>query len=270
MFTIGEFSTLCMVTTKTLRHYDRLGLLVPAHTSSENGYRYYEASQFRDMFFILKCKDYGFTLEETAALLHADTHVVAARFAAKYEQRKNDLTHQRGILKKMRQDMDLLKKGIDIMNQGTQEVKIIETKPFELVSARRVIAIRDFDKLFGEAMQKLSESGLTCEGNGMSCEGGVIAMYHGDEFNPESMDTEVGGIVPHKHPLSRTVPGGTCAMAAHLGAYANLSQTYAAIVKWIEENGWHVAGEPYEKYINNPHEVPEEELVTEIYFPIAR
>ncbi|WP_442872716.1 MerR family DNA-binding transcriptional regulator [Christensenella sp.] len=27
MFTIGEFSALCQVTTKTLRHYDRISLL---------------------------------------------------------------------------------------------------------------------------------------------------------------------------------------------------------------------------------------------------
>ena len=86
MFTIGEFSRLCMVTTKTLRHYDRIGLLTPAYISGETGYRYYEAGQFRDMFFIQKCKDYGFTLEETACLLHAPPHKTAARFAVRYEQ----------------------------------------------------------------------------------------------------------------------------------------------------------------------------------------
>jgi len=59
-------------------------------------------------------------------------------------------------------------------------------------------------------------------------------------------------------------------MAAHLGAYANLGETYAAIVKWIEDNGYRIINIPYEKYLNSPHEVPEEELVTEIYFPVAK
>lgn len=263
MFTIGEFSTLCMVTTKTLRHYDKLGLLVPAYTSDETGYRYYEASQFRDMFFILKCKDYGFTLEETAELLHADANMVAARFAAKYEQRKKDIGHQQKILAKMQEDMDLLKKGIDIMNQGTQEVKIVETQPFEIVSARGVIAIRDFDQLYNKMLKTLRDNGLTCRG-------GVIATYYGEEFDPENTDAEVGAIVPQKSAVSRTVPGGTCAVAAHLGAYANLGETYAAIVKWTEDNGYRIVGQPYEKYLNNPHEVPEDELVTEIYFPVAK
>lgn len=263
MFTIGEFSALCLVTTKTLRHYDRIGLLAPAYTSDETGYRYYEASQFRDMFFILKCKEYGFTLEETAELLHADSNMVAARFAAKYEQQKKGILHQQNILAKMREDMDLLKKGIDIMNQGTQEIKVVETKPFEIVSARGVIAIKDFDTLYDKMMRTLRDNNLTCHG-------GVIAMYHSQEFDPESTDAEVGAIVAQKNNFSRTIQGGTCAMAAHLGSYSNLGETYGAIVKWIEDNGYHIAGQPYEKYLNNPHEVPEEKLVTEIYFPVEK
>ncbi|MEA5003486.1 MAG: GyrI-like domain-containing protein [Christensenella sp.] len=215
------------------------------------------------MFFILKCKDYGFTLEETAELLQADSNMVAARFAVKYEERKNDIVHRQSTLAKMREDMDLLKKGMDIMNKGTQEVKLIDTKPFELVSVRDVIAIKDFDKLFGRAMKKIAK-------NGLSCRGGVIAMYHGEEFDPEHTDAEVGAIVPHKSEVSRTIPGGQCAMAAHLGSYTNLGETYGAIVKWIEDNGYGIIGDPYEKYLNNPHEVAEDDLVTEIYFPVAK
>ena len=263
MFTIGQFSTLCMVTTKTLRHYDRIGLLTPAYTSDETGYRYYEAEQFRDMFFILKCKEYGFTLEETAELLHAGPHVVAARFAAKYEQRKRELMHQQNLLGKMLEDMELLKKGKDIMSQGTQEVKLVETKPVEIVSARGVIAIKNFDQLYDKMMKTLQEHQLQCTG-------GVIAIYHAEEFDPERTDTEVGAIISQKAECSRTLPGGTCAMAAHLGAYSNLGETYAAIVKWTEENGYRITGQPYEKYLNSPHEVPEDQLVTEIYFPVAK
>lgn len=263
MFTIGEFSALCMVTTKTLRHYDKLSLLVPAHTSDETGYRYYEASQFRDMFFILKCKDYGFTLEETAELLHADANTVAARFAVKYEEQRKGVVHQQNILTKMRQDMELLKKGIDIMNKGTQEVKIVDTKPFEIVSERAVINIREFDKLFDKLLNKLKD-------HNMMCKTGIVALYHCMEFDPENSDVEIGAIMPGKNELSRTIPGGECAMTAHLGAYENLNETYGAIVKWIEENGYRIAGQPYEKYLNSPHEVPEKDLVTEIYFPVMK
>ena len=263
MFTIGEFSRLCMVTTKTLRHYDRIGLLTPAHTSDGTGYRYYEASQFRDMLFILRCKDYGFTLEETAELLHADTHMTLARFAVKYEQQRNELKHQRRLLEKMREDMELLRKGIDIMNQTKTEIKIVETQPLEIVSERATIAIKDFDKLFGRVMKKLGD-------NNLQCTGGIIALYHSSEFDPESTDVEIGAVMAAKNNLTRTLPGGPCVMGVHLGAYGGLSEAYAAIVKWIEEKGYRITAQPYEKYLNDPCEGPEEQLVTEIYFPIEK
>ena len=59
-------------------------------------------------------------------------------------------------------------------------------------------------------------------------------------------------------------------MGVHLGAYSSLGETYAAIAKWIEENGYEIADAPYDKYLNSPYEVPEDKLVTEIYFPVRK
>ena len=44
MFTIGEFSKFCCISARMLRHYDRIGLLHPAATDEQNGYRYYDSS----------------------------------------------------------------------------------------------------------------------------------------------------------------------------------------------------------------------------------
>ena len=42
---IKEFSLLCQVTVKALRHYEKLGLLRPAEVDEWTGYRYYDYSQ---------------------------------------------------------------------------------------------------------------------------------------------------------------------------------------------------------------------------------
>jgi DNA-binding transcriptional MerR regulator len=41
MFRIGEFAQIAQVSSRQLRFYDQLGLLQPAHTDSQTGYRYY-------------------------------------------------------------------------------------------------------------------------------------------------------------------------------------------------------------------------------------
>ena len=41
MLTIGEFSNICKVSTKTLRYYAEIGLILPNEINPKNGYRYY-------------------------------------------------------------------------------------------------------------------------------------------------------------------------------------------------------------------------------------
>jgi DNA-binding transcriptional MerR regulator len=56
VFGIGEFSKLCHVTTKTLRHYDLLGLIKPASVNSDTGYRYYDAKQLAQVMMVVKLR----------------------------------------------------------------------------------------------------------------------------------------------------------------------------------------------------------------------
>src|SRR5690349_13499337 len=65
MFKIGDFSKLSRVSVKTLRYYDELGLLKPAHVDHFTGYRYYSADQLPQLNRILALKDLGFSLEPT-------------------------------------------------------------------------------------------------------------------------------------------------------------------------------------------------------------
>ena len=62
--TIGEFSHFCQVTIKTLRHYERMKLLVPCEVDEWTHYRYYNVSQLQQLNGILCLKEMGFSLEE--------------------------------------------------------------------------------------------------------------------------------------------------------------------------------------------------------------
>ena len=45
MYRIGEFSYLCSMSIKTLRYYDKIGVLIPASVDELTGYRYYSIDQ---------------------------------------------------------------------------------------------------------------------------------------------------------------------------------------------------------------------------------
>src|ERR671932_509193 len=69
VYTIGEFAKLSQVPVRTLRIYDSLGLLRPAHVERRTGYRRYSATQLKRLNRILVFKDMGLSLREIRDLL---------------------------------------------------------------------------------------------------------------------------------------------------------------------------------------------------------
>lgn len=70
MYQIGEFSILAETTVKTIRYYDKIGLLKPIKIDKYTNYRYYDESQIE---IIKKIKSYqkaGFQLEEIKNILN--------------------------------------------------------------------------------------------------------------------------------------------------------------------------------------------------------
>ncbi len=66
------------------------------------------------------------------------------------------------------------------------------------------------------------------------------------------------------------LPTGPAAVAVHAGPYEQLSETYAALERWIEANGLRTAGPPWERYLTDPGEHPDPaNWRTEVYWPIT-
>jgi len=65
------------------------------------------------------------------------------------------------------------------------------------------------------------------------------------------------------------LPGGQMARILHKGPYEKCAAAYKKLFKWIAENHKKVVGPTREVYLNDPREVPPEEILTEIYAPIA-
>jgi MerR family Zn(II)-responsive transcriptional regulator of zntA len=68
MLTIGKLARQALVTTDTIRFYEREGLLRPARKTG-SGYRLYTEEAVRRLAFIKHAQECGFSLSEVRALL---------------------------------------------------------------------------------------------------------------------------------------------------------------------------------------------------------
>jgi AraC family transcriptional regulator len=65
------------------------------------------------------------------------------------------------------------------------------------------------------------------------------------------------------------LPGGPMAKVVHKGPYEKSASAYKKLFAWIAENHKKVTGPMREVYLNDARKTPPEELLTEIYAPIA-
>src|ERR1041385_6997657 len=80
--TIGQIARLSGLTTKALRHYDRLGVLRPAEVDEWNGYRRYGRDQVEQARQIRMLRELELPLEEIRGILaDPDSEEAAARLA---------------------------------------------------------------------------------------------------------------------------------------------------------------------------------------------
>jgi effector-binding domain-containing protein len=77
-------------------------------------------------------------------------------------------------------------------------------------------------------------------------------------------------VVDGKGPITcYELPGGQMAKIVHKGPYETSAPTYKMLFEWIAANHKKVAGPTREVYLNDPQEVPPEDILTEIYAPIG-
>lgn len=264
MLTIGEFSKICFVTKKTLRHYDEIGLLRPEHVA-DNGYRYYEVSQLRTMLLISKLKTYGLSLPEIAAYLaDPDDERLAELLLGNKRKMQSEIESNNRILRKMEQDIDKLKRRMDIMHYDIQ-VKVVELDPMTLFGLRKTIDVKEFQEVFGDLFKALMQ-------NKIQPLGAPMAFYYDEGFDREHCDIEVAVPVASSIEGTHELAGGLHCVSTILGPYSDeaFSSTYAEMAKWVEENGYRIRCAPFDKYVKGGPDISPEEYVTEVYFPIEK
>ena len=261
-YKIGMFAAMNHVTVKTLRFYEEQGLLEPAFIHPETGYRYYVLSQMAVIHQITALKMAGFTLEEIAGINSgADEEAVLMKKKSELLAKISELTRQiamvDGYLSKMKKDLSA--------------PVLIKTIPETTVAAMKT-RIESYDCLF----DRMPEMGALMEEAGCVC---AIPEYCFTSYPEPGYKTEdilveicesvveAGKEIGDLH--FKNLPEIRAACIYHKGSYSTFSESYEIVLKYIEENGYEIASEIRESYIDGVwNKDEEEEWLSEIQIPI--
>ncbi len=267
MISIGEFSKLCNVTTKTLRHYAMIELLEPVYINEENGYRFYEVSQLRTMLLIAKLKEYKFSLDEIKNILNQGEADNLKLFLNKVEEvrgiRKNLEVIESDLLK----DIEIIKEGGNITSiEHSIEINLVEMEEVKIFSLREYFAFEDFEKYFSKLYRLAYESNI-------SIAGPCLSIIHNKEYDPENSDIEVGIITSSDGEGVRVLEKGPHVRATYIGPYESEGFKYAYIklLEWIDKNNYAIIRPAFQECtVGKLDEKDPNKFVTNIYFPVVK
>ena len=264
MYKIGMFAAMNRVSVKTLRFYEEQGLLMPALIHPETGYRYYTLSQMAVLHQITALKMAGFTLEEISRINSgANEQEVLLRKKSELLTKIAELTRKIAVV-----DGYLSK-----TKTGLSNPVLIKTIPETTVAAMQT-RIESYDALF----EVMPQMGTIMEQVGCECAVPEYCFtnYLESGYKEENILVELCESVTEEKEgrnglYFRTLPEIQAACIFHKGSYNTFSESYEAVLKYIEENEYEIAGAIRESYIDGIwNKDDEREWLSEIQVPIRK
>ena len=272
MLSIGEFSNICKVSTKTLRYYAEIGLLEPSEVNSENGYRYYSIEQLEKMLFINRLKAYSFSLEEIKAIMQSEEtreDKLHHAFLQKKQEIEKKVQDYSQILEQLEDDISTVEQGRSIISYMDEiDVQLVDVPEMYLLSIREMVHVEDYPdeyaRCYGKLYRRIAVDKLTM------C-GAPMALFHSEEPSPSGFDTEFAIPVQEYLTGTRDFCPGLCLKTVVRGPYTELSSVYTKQIQWAAKEGYRCTDALFEVYVTDPYQIADaKDNITEVYYPVKK
>ncbi|MEH7256447.1 MerR family transcriptional regulator [Bacillus toyonensis] len=271
MYTITEFSRICKMSTRMLRHYDKEEILKPAYVNPVNGYRYYEQGQLEVALKIKKLREYKFPLPKIKIILQsADQDSFVEHMQSQIMELSHEVKQNLQVISEMNEIVNM-NKGLNIARHRSYDILIGMRNEITVIAQKLQIDIDDMDDYFYDLYEQVQK-------NSFQIVGSPSTVFYDEEYIPNRsyielripiMDEDNKGVLQEceikrlkQHQIVTTL---------HYGSYDYIGYAYMALEEWVERNGYILESHPYEVYIKGPEcDCLTEEYVTQICFLVTK
>jgi DNA-binding transcriptional MerR regulator len=272
MLSIGDFARLGHVSPRMLRHYDELALLRPAQVDPSTGYRSYRVAQLARLHRLLALRDLGLSLDQIGGLLDEDPPLEELRgmLRIRRAQIEQGLADDRARLLRVEAHLRAIERSnpmanYDIVLKMTDPLRIAEAVGVAPGFGHENLA-PVFGRLLPEVLAHLDAAGarprMSVAWYEQPDDEGSVVLHAGFDIGDQRVgESETVHVVD--------LPVVEVASVVHQGSMEAIEDVYVALVTWIEDGGYRLAGRSRELYLEF-HDPGEARNVTELQLPIAR
>lgn len=266
MLSIGDFARFGQVSVRMLRHYDQIGLLAPARVDEWTGYRSYSAEQFARLNRIVALKDLGFTLDQVRRIL--DDDLPAEELRGMLKLRQAQIAIEQAQVQARLTGVEFRLRLIEHESHMSDTEYVVKSLPARSVAIRHATAASQPEiaavvgPLFGQVAAAIGTVGGRPETG--------VGVY---DMTEEGMDMLIGydyAGAPSPDFEVVTLPAASEAVCAvHLGSMETIHESWQALSRWADANGWSPSGPCREIYLRAEPSLDQSEWVTELQQPVT-
>lgn len=271
MLKIGDFSKLSRISIRMLRHYNEIGLLIPAETDPFTNYRHYSEAQLTAANRISSLKEMGFSLATIGEILksYQDPEALAQFLLIQQSEtlKQSEETNRR--LRLIDATIERLRKDSTTMKYN---VTLKEIPERYVVSTRMVIPAYDQESILWNTLCQETQ-GMNLQ---MADPCYSLAVFHDKGFKDQDVDVEIqmavkGSYQDTGHVQFKTVPSVQVASATYQGSYEQLTAVNEVVANWVNDNGYEFNGAMFCIYhVSYAQTQNPDELVTEVCYPVQK
>ena len=277
LFPIGETCNMCNVTPRTLRYYEKIGLIRPDQVREGSGYRYYSLKTMERIQVIRWYHEEGFSLERIAEMLRDSDHTsYMEAYRQQIEETEAEIEKIQRKLYHLKSSQAILLEADQVISHRYGDVHVRYIQPTCCLKYTFIEEEgKDPLRLHNDGYLRFLDEGLG-DLSMVDLSGGYSVLFPSIESRIEGSPQKITLLQPVQ-PLQMpsggdtkaTVFGGFNAVCAyHLGPWDGLTGTYEKMIEWSEEHGYECEGNALERPLWWDFLPKDEEIIMEIALPI--
>jgi DNA-binding transcriptional MerR regulator/effector-binding domain-containing protein len=275
MYSIGEFARLGAVSVRTLRHYDEIGLLRPAHVNPETGYRGYSADQLGQLNRILALKELGLSLAQTRQLLDGITvGELRGMLMLRRAQLEDELQHHRNQLLSIEGRLRYIEREGIMPADDIIVKKIPATGVVAIAAPAPGFGAENIVPVVNRSWEQFDRLGL----RDLVKETGPYVIFYEHDHGANVvvyLALPVAEAPPAELPSPAqylVLPEVEAAVTVRNGPAASIFPfVYHDLARWVDERGYHARGPGREVWVHEIDDVADvDQQVFEIQLPFTR
>lgn len=271
LFPIGEAAKRGKISTRTLRYYEKLGLIEPDFVDT-NGYRYYLSETILKIPIIKYLKIMDFTLEEIKEQLNKPDYCNMIKsfdsLLSRYDMDIDEIHCRQQIVKDWKK---LLEEACVVLSMKLYDISV------KYIDKQVLIKYPvEFDYDYQSAILDLKFSNFV-EEEGNKISGPVMIYYPSlvDRIKFEEKNKKISvlyiqrALKTLRNEVKFELRAGMYATKYHVGPHKDLAKSYKELLEWEKTSDYVIKGPVIERFVADYWSTTDEsKYVTELIVPI--